>query len=371
MSILIVLFGQENEPNGGLRAPAAARAAKAAEVFKELAPGNETVVLPTGAFGKHFNTSDLPHFHYLTEELISRGVPPENILPGVAGSHTIQDATEAWYRFKSGGHHRLVAVTSDYHAARVAFILGRLSANDDAQIEVIPAATPASYTGKDKDLEERKLAALRKDWVDVIPRTSKVAPERFVAAYDNAARELHYHNTLSFVVIAALLAVNAFAFLIVPGNSGWVLFLFLLLLAIVDGLLWLLFYRLNGAAHTALRVVNRMEIEHRIPGFVSNWQMANTQWFRSPPWMWSLREIVTALSVALFLAVAILSLASRTEPREEPAPNRSSSTAANTNSNASATPVFAGNGNAVDRFANAVMSSQDNSNANTNRRRRR
>lgn len=371
MSILIVLFGQENEANGGLRAPAAARAAKAAGLFKELAPGNETVVLPTGAFGAHFNTSDLPHFHYLTDELISRGVPRENILPGVASSNTVQDATEAWYRFKSGGHHRLVAVTSDYHAARVAFILGRLSANDDAEIEVVPAATPASYTGKDKDLEERKLAVLKRDWVDVIPRASKVGPERFVAVYANAAHELNHHNTLSFVVIAGLLAVNAFAFLIVPGNGGWVLVLMLLLLAVIDATLWLVFYRLNNAAHTAMRVVTRMEIEHRIPGFASNWRTHTAEPFRSPPWAWSMKEIVTVLAVALFLAVAVASFASRSETREETVPNRAASTAANTNANASPTPVFAGNGNAVDRFANAVMGSQDNSNANSNRRRRR
>lgn len=369
MSILIVLFGQENEADGHLRAPAAARAAKAAEVFKELAPGNETVVLPTGAFGAHFNTTDLPHFHYLTEELIRLGVPRENILPGVASSNTVQDAIEAWYRFKNGGHHRLVAVTSDYHAGRVAFILSRLSANDDAEIEVIPAATPTSYAGQDKQLEERKLAILKKDWVDVIPRTSKVAPERFVAVYANAARELQHHNTLSFVVIAGLLAVNALAFLIVPGNGGWLLFFMLLLLAVIDGLLWLLFYRLNNAAHTAMRVVTRMEIEHRMPGFASNWKTITSDWFRSPPWDWSLKEIVTALAVALFVSVAVASFAAPGGPREETVADRATSAAAN--ANVSPTPVGAGNGNAVDRFVNGVMSSQGNSNGNSNTRRRR
>jgi len=370
VSILIVLFGQENEANGKLRPPAAARAAKAAEVFKELAPGNETVVLPTGAFGAHFNTSDLPHFHYLTDEMIRLGVPPENILPGVASANTVQDATEAWYRFKNGGHHRLVAVTSDYHAARVAFILGRLSANDDAEIEVIPAPTPASYTGKDKDLEERKLSILKKDWVDVIPRNSKVAPERFVAAYENAGRERRHHNTLSIVVIAGLLAVNAFAFLIVPGNGGWVLFIMLLLLAIIDGALWLLFYRLSNAAHTAMRVVTRMEIEHRIPGFAANWRTQSAEWFRSPPWMWSVKELVTALAAALFIAVSLAALTSRGDEREETLPTRTTSSTSIGNSNASPTPVSSTNGNAVDRFANAVMGSQ-NSNSNVNTRRRR
>ena len=368
MSILIVLFGQENESDGKLRAPAAVRAAKAAEIFKELAPGNETVVLPTGAFGAHFNTSDLPHFHYLTDELIRLGVPPENILPGTASSNTVQDATEAWYRFKNGGHHRLVAVTSDYHAARVAFILGRLSANDDAEIEVIPAPTPASYTGKDKGLEDRKLETLRKDWVDVIPRNSKVAPERFVAVYENAGRERRHHNALSIVTIAGLLSVNAFAFLIVPGNGGWLLFLMLLLVAVIDGALWLLFYRLNSAAHIAMRVVTRMEIEHRLPGFAANWRTQTAEWFRSPPWAWSLKEIVSILTIALFLAVAFEALADRSGPREESTSRTTTSTVAN--SNASPTPVASTNGNAVDRFANAVMSSQ-NSNSNTNTRRRR
>lgn len=371
MSILIVLFGQENEADGRLRAPAAARCAKAAEVWKELSSGNEVWVLPTGAYGSHFNLSGEPHSHYLTRELIGHGVPPDRILPGVNSSNTIQDATEAWYRFKNGDHDRLVAVTSDYHAPRVAFILGRLNVNDSSDITVVSAPTPSDYQGQDQRIEEKKLERLKREWVDVIPRNSKVGPERFVAVYDNAGREFRHHSVLSAVVVAAFFLVNAFAFLYLPGNTGWMLVFLLLALAIIDGLLWLLYDRLAAAAQIARYVLTRTEIEHRLPGFSFNWRTHAAEWYRSPPWTWTLREIVTALAITLFAAVAIDSLANAGEYHEETSHSRAAATAAN--SSPSPTPAVTTNANAIDRFTNAMMSSQDNSNANenTNRRRRR
>jgi len=370
VSILILLFGQENDPDGKLRAPAAARSAKAAEVWKQLSPGSEVVVLPTGAFGAHFNLADHPHFAYLTGELIRLGVPLENILPGVASSNTVQDATEAWYRFKSGGYNKLVAVTSDYHAARVAFILGRLSANAGAEIEIVTANTPSDYAGKDIELEDQKLETLKREWVDVIPRNSKVAPERFVAVYENAARERRYYGTISLAVVAALFIVDGFAFTIVPGNGGWTLFLMLLLLAIINLLLWSVYNRTADAADTARRVVTRMEIEHRLPGFSSNWwRPDNPEWYRTPPWLWPLKVLATALAVALFATLAIVALAWPDEPERGATPYKAAPIS--TNSNAMPTPVSSSNGNALDRWANRVMGPDDNSNSNTNTNRRR
>ena len=369
MSILIVLFGQENDADGKLRAPAAARVAKAAEVWKEMSPGSEVVILPTGAFGQHFNLSGEPHHHYLTRELIRLGVPSVNILPGVASSNTEQDATEAWYRFKSGGFHKLVAVTSDYHAMRVALILGRLSASDDVDIEVIPADTPAGYTGKDIKLEPQKIERLKRDWVDVIPRSANVANERFAAVYEDTGREHRHYETLSLVVVAILVILDAFAFWIVPGRSGWEWFFTLLLLAVVNILLWSLYYRLADASRTARRVLRRMEIEHRVPAFSSNWRPQTAEWYETPPWRWSMPELVTALAAVLFTTLVIVSLAGGNESRTEPAANRSVTTVSNTN--ASATPASTPPVNAIDRFANAVMSSANNANSNANTRRRR
>lgn len=366
MSILIVLFGQENEADGKLRLPALVRCAKAAEVYRELSPGSEVVVLPTGAFGSHFNSSEHPHFYYLRQELVRLGVPPENILPGAATSNTVQDATEAWYRFKSGGFHKLIAVTSDYHAARVALILGRLSANDDAEIEVVTADTPSEYKGKDKELEPIKVARLKREWVDVIPRSANVPPERFVKVYEDAGREHRYYDTLSWAVVAVMLIINGIAFWIVPGKDGWVLLLLLIMLAIIDLLMWLFYSRMNDAARTARRVLTRMEFEHRLPGFSSNWRPETREWFRSPPWLWSMKELVAALAALLFITLVIASFAAPSEPRREILPTRTASS----NSNSTYTsPTPAGvNGNALDRWANRMLG---NDNSNANRRRER
>jgi hypothetical protein len=342
-------------------------------------------VLPTGAFGRHFNKSGEPHFHYLTRELIRLGVPRENILPGVASSNTLQDATEAWYRFKSGGFNKLVAVTSDYHAARAAFILGRLSASDDVEIEVIPARTPATYEGKDLELEEQKLETLRREWVDVIPRNRKLEPERFVAVYEDAGREHQHYDTLSLAVVSAMFILNGFAFTIVPGKGLGLSILMFLALGVIDLLLWSLYRRMAEAARTARRVLTRMEIEHRLPGFSSNWRPESsvsdgpTSWDRWPsslrsyvswPWLWSMKQLIAALAVAMFATLAIVALAWPGESEIATTPNNA---AMSTNSSASPVPASSSNGNALDRWANRVLGSDDNtnSNSNTNRRRRR
>jgi uncharacterized SAM-binding protein YcdF (DUF218 family) len=370
VSVLIVLFGQENEPDGKLRLPAAARCAKAAKVYNELASGNQVLILPTGAFGSHFNQTDQPHFHYLRQELIALGVPPENILPGTITSTTVQDCTEAWYRFKSGGYHRLVAVTSDYHAERVAFILSRLSGGDDAEIEVVPADTPSGYTGKDREEEKVKVERLRREWVDVIPRNADVPPGRLMAVYAEAGREQQHYDTLSLAVLSALFIVNAFAFSIVPGRGLWPTMLLLIALAAIDLLLWSLYNRMAEAARTARRVLSRIEIEHRIPGFSSNWRPQTREWFRLPPWEWSMKELVTALAAILFLTLAATALFSVGEQRTETVPTRSVYSNSNANANVGSAGSNSANGNALDRWANRVLGPEENRNTNTNTRRR-
>ena len=369
MSILIVLFGQENEADGKLRIPAVARCAKAAEVFREMSPGSEVVILPTAAFGKNFNTSAHPHFYYLTNELIHLGVPPENILPGVVTSNTLQDATEAWYRFKNGGFHKLVAVTSDYHADRVAMILGRLSGNDDAEIEVVPAETPSGYQGTDRALEPAKIERLKREWVDVIPRNANVPPERVTAVYSDAGRELRHFENLAMVAAAALVIVNAIAFLIVPGQTLFATIVLLIFVALIDAVLWLVFWRIWSSALTARRVLTRMEFEHRMPGTSANRLLDAGGWFNSAPWSWSMRELVTALTAVLFLGLVAAALASSSgggSYREYPTTR--TGVVSNANSAVSPTPYSSNaNGTAYDRFANRLMES--NSNGTSNRRR--
>jgi len=287
-------------------------------------------------------------------------------LPGVVTSNTLQDATEAWYRFKNGGFHKLVAVTSDYHAERVAMILGRLSGNDDAEIEVVSAETPAGYQGADRALEPAKIARLKRDWVDVIPRNANVPPERLVAVYADAGRERQHFDNLSVGAALALLLVNAFAFLIVPGRGGWTLVLLLLLLLVIDVLVWAVYWRFADAASTAGRLLTRMETEHRMPGFWSNWRTGALEWYRSAPWLWPMKYLVTGLAAALFLAVVVASWAAESGETYREYPSRS--VTSNSNSSTSPTPYVSNtNGNALDRWANRIT--ENNSNANSNRRR--
>jgi hypothetical protein len=327
--------------------------------------------LPTGGFGPDFNQSEYPHFHYLTRELVRLEVPPENVLPGVNTSSLLEDCTEAWYRFKNGGFDRLIAVTSDYQADRVAFILGRLSATDDAEIEIVTADTPSAYPGRDKQLEPQMLDSIRREWVNVIPRGANVPPERLVSVYAGATAEHRHYETLSMAILFALLAVNAFAFLVIPGHGLWIVIVLLIVLALIDLLLWTMFRRWSDDGRTARRVAARMEIEHRMPGFASNLRPPHTvEWYRSPPWKWTMKELLAALAGVLFMALAVVSFAASDVRESRPV----RTTYPSVNVSPSPTPTVStanGNGNAVDRFVNAVTGSEENSNANSNRRRRR
>jgi hypothetical protein len=85
-----------------------------------------------------------------------------------------------------------------------------------------------------------------------------------------------------------------------------------------------------------------------------------------------MKELVAALAGVLFVALALVSFAA-SNAWDYSGPSRRT-TYPSVNSSPSPTPAGLsenGNGNAVDRFVNAVTSSQENSNTNSNRRRRR
>ena len=76
---LLVLFGHENNMAGELSAVARSRCNAAIALFNTVP---NATLLPTGAFGEHFNTGERMHAQYLPEHLVSKGVPRDKILQG-------------------------------------------------------------------------------------------------------------------------------------------------------------------------------------------------------------------------------------------------------------------------------------------------
>ena len=81
---VIVVLGSPNDARGQLQGIALERCSQALAVFREN-PGY--AILPTGGWGKHFNTTDKPHGYYIRQELTGRGIPESAFLPCAESSN--------------------------------------------------------------------------------------------------------------------------------------------------------------------------------------------------------------------------------------------------------------------------------------------
>jgi len=122
MKGVIVVLGSPNDAQGKLSSIARERCSKALAEFREH-PGY--AVLPTGGWGKHFNTTDKPHGFYIRQELSAKGIPESAFLPCVESTNTIEDAGKSRMVLDAYPEAELVVVTSDFHAARALFLFER------------------------------------------------------------------------------------------------------------------------------------------------------------------------------------------------------------------------------------------------------
>lgn len=119
---IIVILGSPNDDQGKLLGIALERCARAFEEYRE---NPDYAILPTGGWGAHFNTTDLPHAYYIKQELMSQGIPESAFLPGLESSNTIEDAALARPILEAYSEAELIVVTSDFHAARARYLFER------------------------------------------------------------------------------------------------------------------------------------------------------------------------------------------------------------------------------------------------------
>ncbi len=133
---IIVVLGAPNAASGELLPTAKARAVAALQQY-EIDP--DRMMLLTGGFGVHFNTTGRPHFEYVAEFLHNRGVPKAAILGSILTSNTIDDAqSSATFLSKFAGPLQLKVVTSDFHLARCRLLFEHAFPKD-TKVEMIPA----------------------------------------------------------------------------------------------------------------------------------------------------------------------------------------------------------------------------------------
>ncbi len=119
---VIVVLGSPNDAQGNLLSIALERCSQALAEFREHP---DYALLPTGGWGKHFNTSDKAHGFYIREELMDRGVPGSAFLPCAESSNTIEDAGLSRPILDPYPGAELIVVSSDFHATRARFLFER------------------------------------------------------------------------------------------------------------------------------------------------------------------------------------------------------------------------------------------------------
>ena len=118
-------------------------------------------ILPTGGWGKHFNTTDNAHGHYVQQELLRRGVCDSAFLPCARSSNTIEDATLSRPVLDEYPDAELIVVTSDFHEGRARFVFEREFPERTIRFSTSETHLPTDDLARRRAHEERALERLK------------------------------------------------------------------------------------------------------------------------------------------------------------------------------------------------------------------
>lgn len=300
---LILLFGHENSPSGQLSEIAISRCDVALGLLYQHPNG---VVLPTGAFGAHFNVTERMHSNYLADYLTAHGIAQGSILCGTSSSNTLEDCLCARKVVVDDEFSPIIAVTSEYHAPRVRFILDRVFRALPFSVE--EALTPVALIDGERKKEARSFAWLKRNWVSP-PLYEKGAKFPNVV-YEASSHDQRHYDTVSLAAVTGAVVITGIVFqsamTIAPPLKA-AIYLFGVLL---DLLLLITYERCAATARTARRSMRLTEIAFESRGFSSSYEPLLI--FR---WLPSIQATVRYLFAALLLILTTLATLSIIGPQ--------------------------------------------------------
>ncbi len=143
IEILIVL-GSPNSSQGKLSSISIDRLNYCLQHFDK-----EKLILCTGGFGAHFNTTSTPHATYAKTYLSSNGIAENYFLDTVFSSNTVEDAAKSKIIISKIPNIKLTIISSDYHIKRVEYIFNK-----------VLKEYPKNYIGVESNLEAKELDIL-------------------------------------------------------------------------------------------------------------------------------------------------------------------------------------------------------------------
>lgn len=157
-SEVIIVLGSTINSEGKLSEIAIGRLEKCVEFVKNK---DDYLIILTGGFGDHFNTTNRMYSLYAYEYLINNGIDAGRISALIPSVDTVEDATLSYRAIKHLKPLNIVIITSEFHQERVKYIFGKVY--KEFKLEYISSA----YMSDDEAMqqlaltEERELKLLK------------------------------------------------------------------------------------------------------------------------------------------------------------------------------------------------------------------
>ena len=118
---VFIILGSPNSSQGALSAISKSRLNYCINHYQK---GN--LVVCTGGWGEHFNTSENPHALFAKKYLIENGISENDFLDFALSSNTVDDAVKIKPIISKLKYPNLMVITSDYHIDRVKLIFSEI-----------------------------------------------------------------------------------------------------------------------------------------------------------------------------------------------------------------------------------------------------
>ncbi|MEN8186260.1 MAG: YdcF family protein [Bacteroidota bacterium] len=117
MKEILIVLGSPNSPSGELSDISKSRLNYCEELYEK-----GKLILCTGGWGTHFNTSNNSHASYAKKYLLNKDIPEKDFLEFALSSNTVDDAVKIKSILSNFKNTNLTIITSDYHIDRVKLI---------------------------------------------------------------------------------------------------------------------------------------------------------------------------------------------------------------------------------------------------------
>ena len=155
---ILIVLGAPNSPKGNLSSTARNRLDLCFETFKK-----NDLILCTGGWGKHFNTSVHSHSYYAKEYLENKGILKYSFLEDALSSNTVDDAVKTKRIISKYGNPKLIVITSDFHMERVKLVFNEIFHRQNIDFMKSKNSLPKNQLLKIIEHETKSIDSIKKN----------------------------------------------------------------------------------------------------------------------------------------------------------------------------------------------------------------